>query len=240
MAASARHSAADHASAASGFDGVETVRANERLREDEALGPPAFRRRLTTDALTALRRRRTGPGRALRRPLREERRAPDGSGEEESDSEGEEEDISIWELLCCCVGPRCCVGSCFLLLALGTWSAAITYGILRQPSYEQLATPVRVARQRWLTRAPTGAEDGFALFDRNADGRIGVDDMAVVARIVSGENPTHEQLAAYIARGDLDGDGYLDEAEYLQMLHRERAQNAKDGGVTEGQGGQGT
>ena len=92
-----------------------------------------------------------------------------------------------------------------------------------------MVTPIRVARQRWLSKTPHNAEEGFILFDRNADGRIGVDDMAAVARITTGENPTHEQLVAYIARGDLDGDGALDESEYQQMLQSERAQGKGKG-----------
>ena len=115
------------------------------------------------------------------------------------------------------------------ICSLMLWSAAITYGILRQPSYEDIVTPIRVARQRWLSKTPHSAEEGFILFDRNADGKIGVDDMAVVARITTGEDPTREMLQAYIARGDLDGDGALDEDEYMQMLHRERAEGKGKG-----------
>ena len=116
-----------------------------------------------------------------------------------------------------------------LLLALMGWSAAVTYGILKQPSYEELVTPWRVARQRWTHKTPTGADDGFILFDRNADGHIGIDDVAKVAKLTTGEDLPHEELLKYIRRGDLDGDGFLDEAEYLQMLQREREQKAKGG-----------
>ena len=121
-----------------------------------------------------------------------------------------------------------------LITALLIWSSAITYGVLKQPTYEQLAMPIRVARQRWLSKTPHSAEDGFMLFDRNADGYIGIGDMAVVARITTGEDPTHDQLVAYIARGDLDGDGQLDEEEYTQMLQRERAMGKGEG---KGEGG---
>ena len=192
---------------------------------------------VTAETLTTLRRRRTGPGRALRRPLTQPRRRDDDGSDEDEEDEDEDEDdeddddepVSLSELCCYCWGPRCCVASCMLLLALMAWSAAITYGILRQPTYEQMVTPLRVARQRWLSKTPHSAEEGFILFDRNADGLIGVDDMAVVAKITTGEDPTREQLEAYIARGDLDGDGALDENEYTQMLFAERAQGKGKG-----------
>ena len=131
------------------------------------------------------------------------------------------------------------MSSCMLIFALMAWSAAITYGILHQPSYEQVVTPIRVARQKWLGKPPKNAEEGFVLFDRNADGRITVSDMATVAKITTGEDPTHEQLAAYIARGDSNGDGALDEEEYKQLLFRERAEKANgkgNGGSSLGEG----
>jgi len=92
-----------------------------------------------------------------------------------------------------------------------------------------MVTPVRVARQRWLGKTPKNAEEGFVLFDRNADGKITVGDMREVARITTGENPTTEQLQAYIAKGDQDGDGMLDEAEYTSLLFRERAAKGQTG-----------
>ena len=207
-----------------------------------------YRRRLTTETLTSLRRRRTGPGRAFhgsRKPLQPSKERvyrddeDDGSSDSDDDSDDDDEGTSFWEVFCCCWGPRCCVSSCMLLTALVIWSSAITYGILKQPSYEQIVTPVRVARQRWFSKTPHGAEDGFILFDRNADGYITVSDMAVVARVTTGEDPTHEQLVAYIARGDLDGDGKLDEAEYMQMLQRERAVGKGKGAGAAGAGAQG-
>ena len=146
----------------------------------------------------------------------------DGDDDDSDDDSDDGEDISCFDLVCCCWGPRCCVATCMLTMSLSVWSAAVTYGILKQPTYEQLAMPMRVARQRWLGKTPHTAEEGFTLFDRNADGKISVNDMAVVARITTGENPTHEDLVKYIAKGDLDGDGALDESEYIQLVHRER------------------
>ena len=205
------------------FDGVETMPSGESS---------GYRRRLTSDTLTNLRRRRTGPGRALIQPPR--RSAAPGSRDDDDDDDDDDssdgdsddsdgDDISCFDIICCCWGPRCCVAVCMLTMSFGTWSAAITYGILRQPSYEQIVTPIRMARQRWLGKTPHTTEEGFSLFDRNADGRISVADMAIVARITTGENPTHEDLVKYIAKGDLDGDGELDEQEYVQLVHRERA-----------------
>lgn len=218
----------------SSFDGVESISVAE-------CNPSAYPRRLTAETLGALRRRRTGSGSTVRKPLRPEHRREEGvdgvdsnasSGDDDSDDE--DDDLSCFDVFCCCWGPRCCVSSCMLIVTLMGWSAAITYGILKQPTYESVVTPIRVAKQRWLTRTPKNAEEGFTLFDRNADGRISVQDMAIVARMTTGEDPTHEQLAAYIAKGDTDGDGTLDEEEYLQLLYRERAEKAAEKAAKEG------
>lgn len=222
----------------SGFDGVEHIASSSSA----PYAPSAFPRRLTAQTLSNLRRRRTGAGRAVRKPLKSSRdRSAAGSSDassddgDDSDDDDDDENVTCFDVFCCCWGPRCCVSACMLMLTLMGWSAAITYGIMKQPTYEGLVTPIRVAKQRWLTKTPKNAEEGFTLFDRNADGRISVQDMAAVARITTGEDPTHEQLAAYIAKGDTDGDGTLDEAEYLQLLYRERAEKkaekaAKGGG----------
>ena len=116
------------------------------------------------------------------------------SEDESDDDDDDDDDVTCFEVFCCCWGPRCCVGSCMLIMTLMGWSAAITYGIFRQPSYDDLVVPIRLAKQRWFNAKPTNAEDGFILFDRNADGKISVADMATVARITTGEDPTHEQL----------------------------------------------
>lgn len=220
------------------FDGIEALNDDTQPR----FNPGQFPRKLTTATLNTLRLRRTGAGRAVRRPLRRQGRQ-DGDGsdddEDDSDSDTDDDDITCGEVLCCCWGPRCCVAGCMLITALMGWSAAITYGIARAPTYEQLAMPIRVARQKWLSKTPQNAEEGFILFDRNADGLIGVDDMAQVARITTGEDPTHQELVDYIARGDLDGDGALNEAEYTALLHRERAEGRPSGrGKGKGRGGQ--
>ena len=203
-------------------------------------------RRLTPAALASLRQRRTGAGRAVRRPLQpteiqlnrmrggvgseDEDEEDDGEEDDDDDDDDEDDDVTCWELLTCCWGPRCCVGSCMICIGLIIFSAAVTYGIVRQPSYEQVVTPMRVARQRWFSKTPQNAEEGFILFDRNADGLIGIDDLKQVAKLTTGETVPVSDLQAYIARGDLDGDGFLDEDEYQQMLQAERAAKGKGGG----------
>jgi hypothetical protein len=231
------------ATRASVYDCVETL---PTAPSGGGFNPASFPRRLTPEALTGLRRRRTGVGRAVRQPIL--RRPPpingsdEESGEEsdeydDSDDDDDDDQIRCSELICCCVGPRCCVASCMLMLALMGYSAAITYGIVRQPTYEQYAEPMRVARRRWFSKTPMSADDGFMLFDRNADGVIDVHDIARVAKITTGENPPHEELQAYIARGDLNGDGVLDEAEYTAQLHKERAEGKGKGKGKGGGGG---
>ena len=206
----------------------------------------ALPRRLTQDALSALRRRRTGVGRAVRRPLqaREGRRqrtdvSDSASGTDDSDDEDDGsggDDITCMEIMTCCWGPRCCVSMCMLLITLVGWSAAITYGIVKQPSYDQIVTPMRVARQRYFNKMPENAEEGFILFDRNADGLIGVDDLIKVAKVTTGETVPISELHAYIAKGDVDGDGFLDEAEYLAMLQQQRVEKGGSGAPPAGHG----
>ena len=199
----------------------------------------------STETLTSLRRRRTGPGRAFHgsltlqpskeRVYRDDE--DDGSSDSDDDSDDDDEGTTFGRSSAAAGARRCCVQLAACSSPRWLFASAITYGILKQPSYEQIVTPVRVARQRWFSKTPHGAEDGFILFDRNADGYITVSDMAVVARVTTGEDPTHEQLVAYIARGDLDGDGKLDEAEYMQMLQRERAMGKGKGAGAAGAAG---
>lgn len=120
------------------------------------------------------------------------------------------------------VSPRCIVSFCTLCAGIAAWSVAISMGVLHQPSYEELARPVRVARQYYFTKTPTSADDGFILFDRDADGLITADDLQAVVSLTSGEQPTTQQVSKYIARADFDGDGALNETEYLHLLHEER------------------
>lgn len=100
---------------------------------------------------------------------------------------------------------------------------------MQAKTYEEVVTPLRVARQRWLYPTPTSADNGFPLFDRNADGFIDIGDMSAVAKITTGENVPDGDLRAYIARGDLNGDGMLDEPEFYGMLQRERAEGKGKG-----------
>ena len=204
--------------------------------------PAAFPRRITPSVLDALRRKRTGAGRRVRRPLRpadrdgtDDEYDDDDDGDDDDRDDRDDDDESLLGLLCCCCGVRCWMAVCMLGLAGVGWSMAITYGILRQPTYEEAVAPIRIAKQRWLGKTPQNAEEGFVLFDRNADGKIDIGDMRQVARITTGETPTRDELVAYIAKGDMDGDGKLDEAEYTALLHRERA--AKADGKGGGKGG---
>ena len=105
-----------------------------------------------------------------------------------------------------------------LVMAGGIASFAITYGVIKAKSYEELVTPIRIAKQRWINKKPTSADDGFILFDRDADGIIDQRDLKVVAKLTTGETPPDDALQAYIRRGDLDGDLALNETEYLLLL----------------------
>ena len=133
------------------------------------------------------------------------------------------DDGSVLSVLFDCCGARCLGALCMLVMAGGIASFAITYGVIKAKSYEELVTPIRIAKQRWINKKPTSADDGFILFDRNADGIIDQRDLKVVAKLTTGETPPDDALQAYIRRGDLDGDLALNETEYLLLLAAERA-----------------
>lgn len=111
---------------------------------------------------------------------------------------------------------------CLVISALVGWSVAISMGILRARTYEEVVRPLRVARQYYFSKTPTSADDGFILFDRDANGLITREDIQEAVWITGGERPTDEQANRYIARADGDGDGALNETEYLFLLHEER------------------
>ena len=51
---------------------------------------------------------------------------------------------------------------------------------------------------------------------------IGEADIVHAAVVKNGERPSSQQVRRYIARADADGDGWLDETEYLALLEMER------------------
>ncbi len=230
----------------SSFDGIDDAHVDR--------GPAA--RRLTPAVMDALRRRRTGVARGVRRPLQRDDEELDDDLDDSEDVDSEdssdgttglrrrrrrrryEDDGSLIALLLDCFGPRCFGAVCMLMLAATITSFAISYGIIQPKSYEDIVTPIRVAKQRWLHKKPTSADDGFILFDRNADGIIDQRDLRVVAKLTTGETPPDDALQAYIRRGDMDGDLALNETEYLLMLAAERASGKGKGkGQSKGSSG---
>lgn len=217
------------------FDGIDGPPLTGRGAS--AASSSSATRRLTPEVMDVLRRRRTAQGRGVRRPLQDfgdsefdDDELDDFDDEDSSDDDvarrrrrrRREEDDSLFSILCCCFGPRFFGAMCMLAFAGVITSVAITYGIIQPKSYEDMITPIRVAKQRWLHKKPTSADDGFDLFDRNADGIIDTGDLAVVAQLTTGEVPTDDAIKNYIRRGDLDGDLALNETEYLMMLAQER------------------
>ena len=89
-------------------------------------------------------------------------------------------------------------------------------------SFSVPETPHSAGRRwDWALWPPT-AERGFAVFDHDGDGRIGEADIVHAAVVKNGERPSSQQVRRYIARADANGDGSLDEAEYLALLEMER------------------
>lgn len=201
----------------------------------------SYSRRITPERLSMLKqRRRAATDRSLRGmlPRRSRAYAPHDSEDESADESEEEEmmrraaqqDQDFCPDWCCCCSIKGCVAFVLLLGALVGWSVAISMGIMKEKTYEDVARPLRIARRDWLSRRPKSAEEGFALFDRDADGLVTAEDVSAVALMTTGERPTEAQLRAYIGRADTDGDGAMDETEYLALLKAERAAKAKGEG----------
>ena len=120
---------------------------------------------------------------------------------------------------------------CLVVLAL----CMLAKGAARRPSLDDVVRPLRIAKhQLKLSRqqAPTKEEDAFDYFDRDADGRLTKEDLDEIALLRSNGKTrwSAEELDAWLGRGDTDGDGALDEREFValvQRLRREREDAAR-------------
>jgi len=146
------------------------------------------------------------------------------SDEWETDSE-EEEDVKDKVLCCYCCTPHVMVMLFILALTAAGWSLAVYYGIIKPQSSRRERQPITWA-SIWPYK-PSKAEDAFTLFDRDGDGFLGLTDIEWAAERTKGEKPSPEQLRKYIQQADRDGDGLLDENEYLDLLYKEREQRAR-------------
>ena len=59
------------------------------------------------------------------------------------------------------------------------------------------------------------------LFDRNDQGRITFNDLKRMAREL-GENMTDDELQQMFDKGDIDGNGYVEEEEFVRMMQWRR------------------
>ena len=141
---------------------------------------------------------------------------------EASDSEDDLRDGDGRACCCCC----CCCPSPEVLLALGFsaasvagFSVAVHYGLVRKPDTSEMFS--LDAWREWPTKLRV--EAGFRQYDRDKDGVFGPADVAEIALTLKGERPTPRQAAAWVARGDLDGDGTLNFTEFWSMTRKERA-----------------
>ena len=62
--------------------------------------------------------------------------------------------------------------------------------------------------------------DAFKFFDLNGDGKLSVKEMATVVRSLSGEEVAEEDLVKMFDGVDVDGDGYLDLHEFIDLNTR--------------------
>ncbi|EOD17947.1 hypothetical protein EMIHUDRAFT_195927 [Emiliania huxleyi CCMP1516] len=99
------------------------------------------------------------------------------------------------------------------------FSVAVHYGLVRKPDTSEMFS--LDAWREWPTKLRV--EAGFRQYDRDKDGVFGPADVAEIALTLKGERPTPRQAAAWVARGDLDGDGALNFTEFWSMTRKERA-----------------
>lgn len=175
---------------------------------------------------------------ALRQPRdipEDEELSESDSDEWETDSD-EEEDVKDKVLCCYCCTPHVMVMLFILGLTAAGWSAAVYYGIIK-PQSSHKRKPI-TWESVWPTK-PSRAEDAFSLFDRDGDGFLGLTDIEWAAQRTSpkGEKPSPDQLRKYISQADDDGDGLLNENEYLNLLYKEREHRARTGGEAAPEGG---
>jgi len=142
--------------------------------------------------------------------------------ESDSDSSSEEEEEDERYPKCCC-GCRCtphvALIVCMSFISVGIYGFAVWYGFRKMPTLEQLLHP-----STWVEWPPylKSTEENFAVFDRDKDGFISTDDIAEMATIKDGVRPSDKQLKAYIGKADMDGDGRLNQAEYVELVRLER------------------
>ncbi|KAI8379350.1 calmodulin-like protein [Radiomyces spectabilis] len=64
------------------------------------------------------------------------------------------------------------------------------------------------------------AQESFQLFDKDGNGYIDVNELALVMNSI-GRHPTPEELSDMIAEADADGDNRIDLCEFLALLTRQ-------------------
>ena len=148
-----------------------------------------------------------------------------------SDVSSDSEHLSEYHRpLACGCSARTLAGLVMFATSLGIGALAVHFGYLHlSPTPRSAAYRARAAeaphsagrRWDWALWPPT-AERGFAVFDHDGDGRIGEADIVHAAVVKNGERPSAQQVRRYIARADANGDGWLDETEYLALLEMER------------------
>lgn len=162
-----------------------------------------------------------------RRPATESDEEEDGEEDSEDwDSDDEEEEDEKSKVLCCyCCSPRVIVMVFILAMTLAVWACAVYFGVIQ---HHTKANPRRrpVSWSLWPPKKPADAEEAFHVFDRDGDGLVGLADLEFALKAAKGEKPPEEEVRKYIAQTDRDGDGMLNEDEYLELLRKERKQKA--------------
>ena len=74
--------------------------------------------------------------------------------------------------------------------------------------------------QNLTTEQQAEMREAFALFDKNGDGTITVQELGTVMRQLA-QNPSNEELADMINEVDIDGNGTLDFEEFCNLQARQ-------------------
>ena len=144
------------------------------------------------------------------------RRAPPSDASDsayDSDSESDSDDSAPG-----CCNPRLLVAVMCVAISICVWATAIWFGAMKRPT---LASATHGLHRLWNPRA---ADFNFHRFDVDHDGKFSAKDLAAFAPAGASE----AELARYIAQADADGDGALNETEYLELLRMERAARRKE------------